>query len=266
MSALKKAGEDKMQVTGTQFLIVLPLVFLAGLVDAIGGGGGLISLPAYILSGVPVHMAIGTNKLSSGCGTTVATFRFIRRGLVNWKLAIPSMVVALGASSLGAKLSLLANEKILMTILLFVLPAAAILVMNRKFFPDTDIPAAITKKVYLVSLLSALLIGIYDGFYGPGTGSFLIIAFTAMAKLSVSQANGQAKIINWTTNVTSIVVFLLSGNVIFLLGVPAAVCNMLGGYIGAGLAMKNGARIVRPSILIVLVLMIVKIVSEHIVH
>ena len=99
-----------MQLTPLMFLIVCPMVFLAGLVDAIGGGGGLISLPAYLLAGLPVHSAIATNKLSSACGTALATGRFIRQGLVNFRLAVPSVIAAVLGSSLGARLSLAVSE------------------------------------------------------------------------------------------------------------------------------------------------------------
>ena len=107
-----------MELTLTTYLIVCPLLFLAGFIDAIGGGGGLISLPAYLLSGLPVHQAIATNKLSSACGTTLATLRFIKNGLTNLKFAIPSVISAVVGSSFGAKLSLLAEDGIMENLLL----------------------------------------------------------------------------------------------------------------------------------------------------
>ncbi len=246
------------------YLICCPLVFLAGLVDAIGGGGGLISLPAYLLAGLPAHYAIGTNKLSSCCGTTVATLRFIREGLVNWRLGIPSIAAAVIGSSLGARLSLLIPEQILVTVLLIVLPVTAFIVLNRQLFQDNGQENALyDRRVYLTAVLAALLIGFYDGLYGPGTGTFLIIAFTVCAKLGIKSANAQTKVINLTTNITSLVVFLLHGQSILVLGIPCAVCNMIGNYIGAGLMLKNGMKLVRPSILAVLVLLAVKIVSDY---
>lgn len=254
-----------MHITFLTYFICCPLVFLAGLVDAIGGGGGLISLPAYLLAGLPAHYAIGTNKLSSCCGTTVATVRFIREGLVNWKLAIPSIVAAVIGSSIGARISLLIPEQVLVTILLVVLPVTAFIVLNRHIFHDNVEEASTdSPKVYVTAILAALIIGFYDGFYGPGTGTFLIIAFTVFAKLGIKTANGQTKVINLTTNITSLVIFILHGQTVFLLGIPCAICNMIGNYIGAGLMMKNGMKIVRPSILVVLVLLAIKVVTEYI--
>ena len=110
-------------------------------------------------------------------------------------------------------------------------------------------------------MISAFLIGVYDGLYGPGTGSFLIIAFTVFAKMGLTAANAQTKVINLTTNITSLVVFLMSGQVVILLGIAAAVCNMAGNYIGAGLAMEKGSKIVRPVILVVLALLLIKILT-----
>ena len=253
-----------MEITLQTFLIVCPFLFLAGLIDAIGGGGGLISLPAYLIAGLPPHAAVATNKMSSTCGTTLATIRFIKNGLVNFKLAIPSIIAAIIGSSIGANLSLLVDESIMLYVMVAILPICAFLVLNKKLFHDngSDI-ITLNKKTYLTATISALFIGLYDGFYGPGTGTFLIIAFTIFAKLSIKTANGQAKIINLTSNITSLIIFLLNGEVILTVGLAAAACNMVGGYIGAGLVMKNGAKIVKPSIIFVLILLALKIFGVY---
>ena len=248
-----------MQLTPVSFLIVCPLLFLAGLIDAIGGGGGLISLPAYLLTGLPVHQAIATNKLSSSCGTSLSTFRFLRHGLINLKLAVPSVVAALAGSFLGAHLSLLISEEIMKYVLFAVLPIAAFFVLNRHLFKDRSEGAVFNRRTLMVCILSAFIIGAYDGFYGPGTGTFLIIAFTVFAGMSVSASNAQAKVINLTSNLSALAVFLLNGQVVFLLGLAGAVCNMAGNYVGSGLALTNGVKIVRPVIVIVLVLLFLKI-------
>ena len=244
------------------YLIVCPLLFLAGFIDAIGGGGGLISLPAYLLAGLPVHQAIATNKLSSSCGTTLATLRFIKNGLVNLKFAVPSVISAIIGSSIGARLSLLANDGLMEKLLFIVLPIAAFIVLNKNLFKDKEDGAlTLNTNTYFISIIAALIIGMYDGFYGPGTGTFLIIAFTVFGKMNVSVANAQAKVINLTTNLTSLTIFLLNGQVLFSLGIAAAICNMIGGYLGAGLVMQKGSRIVKPTILLVLFLLFLKILG-----
>ena len=253
-----------MEITYQTFLIVCPFLFLAGLIDAIGGGGGLISLPAYLIAGLPPHTAIATNKLSSTCGTTLATIRFIKNGLVNFKLAVPAVIAAIIGSSIGANLNLLVDDEIMLYLMVGILPVCAFLVLNKKLFHDGGSDEIIlNKKIYIVAALSAFVIGMYDGFYGPGTGTFLIIAFTIFAKLSIKTSNAQAKVINLTSNITSLIVFLLNGEVLLSVGLAAAACNMIGGYLGAGLVMKNGAKIVKPSIIFVLCLLALKIFGVY---
>ena len=251
-----------MTLTPQMFFIICPLLFLAGLVDAIGGGGGLISLPAYLLAGVPVHQAIATNKLSSACGTALTTVRFIKEGLVNWKIALPTIVCAMLGSSLGANLSIRVPESTMELVLLVVLPVVAFVVLNPKIFHDNaEREILLDKKLWITAVTSSFLVGMYDGFYGPGTGTFLIIAFTVFAKLDIRTANAQAKVINLTTNITSLTIFLLNGQAVILLGLAAAVCNMAGNYIGANLALTRGSKITRPVILLVLGLLFLKVLG-----
>ena len=243
------------------FLIVCPLVLLAGFVDAIGGGGGLISLPAYLLAGLPAHIAIATNKLSSACGTTLATARFARGGLISWKMALPSMAAGLLGSWCGAHLSLLADSAVLTKVLYFVLPVAAVLVLRKDVLTDRPRPRGTERRTALIAACASLILGAYDGFFGPGTGTFLILAFSLLAGMDVRSANAQSKAVNLTTNVTSLVVFLRGGQVLAALGLAAAACNMLGGWLGAGLAIKAGSRITRPVILLVLALLLLRLLG-----
>ena len=234
-----------MNLTINTFLIICPMLFLAGLVDAIGGGGGLISLPAYLLAGLPVHSAIATNKLSGSCGTTLATVKFIRRGLVNWRLAVPTVLAAMLGSFLGAKSSMAVEAQVMEKLLLLVLPCAAAIVLKSRGFRETG-ELRLDRKTWLTALVSAAVVGFYDGFYGPGTGTFLIIAFTVFAHVPLSRANALG-------------VFLTGGQVVFTLGLAGAACNMLGNFLGAELALKQGAKVTRPVILVVLALLGLKI-------
>ena len=243
-----------------KFLIVCPLLFLAGFLDAIGGGGGLISLPAYLLAGLPVHSAIATNKLSGSCGTTLATVKFIRRGLVNWRLAVPTVFTAMLGSALGAKTSMAVEEGVMENLLLLVLPCAAFIVLRSRAFREEG-ELRLNRRTWVTALVSAAVVGFYDGFYGPGTGTFLIIAFTAFAGFPLKRANAHAKVINLTANLTSLGVFLTGGQVVFALGLAGAVCNMAGNFLGAELALKQGAKLTRPVILVVLVLLALKIMG-----
>ena len=143
-----------------------------------------------------------------------------------------------------------------------ILPVVAFLVLNPRIFHDNrEAEILLNRRTLLTAILSSFAVGIYDGFYGPGTGTFLIIAFTVFARLNIRTANAQAKVINLTTNITSLTIFILNGQVVFLLGLAAAVCNMAGNYVGAGLAMTRGSRITRPVILLVLVLLFLKVLG-----
>jgi uncharacterized membrane protein YfcA len=237
------------------------MLFLAGFVDSIAGGGGLISLPAYMLAGLPIHNAIATNKLSSSCGTSLSLMRFIKHKLINFKVVIPAVIAGMFGSYFGARLSLFIKEIYLRQLLLVILPVAAFIVLNKKLFKDNGkTEVEVNTRTILVVIVSAVVIGMYDGLYGPGTGTFLIIAFTTFAKMGIGPANAHTKAINTATNLSSLVVFILSGQVIIVLGIAAAVCNMLGNYVGSGLAMKKSTRITKPIILTVLLLLLIKII------
>ena len=243
------------------FLIICPLVFVAGFVDSIGGGGGLISIPAFLMAGLPPHAAVATNKMSSAGGTALTTYHFYKNKCISLKLSLPTVVAAVVGSYLGANISIMVNEKVMKIVLLVLLPVSAFLVLNKRLFNDNGRDVVIlNKRTFAAAVLCSFFIGGYDGFYGPGTGTFLIIAFTVIAGLSMKSANGQAKVINLTTNITSLIVFFINGQVVIPIGIAACVCNMAGGYLGARVALKNGSKIVKPIIISVLLLLLLKII------
>ena len=243
------------------FLIVCPLVFLAGFVDAVAGGGGLISLPAYMIAGLPVHFAIGTNKLSSGMGTTLATARFAKNGYIAWKNALLCIVTALIGSSLGAKLALQLDDYYFKRLILVILPCTALyLTFGKPFVGEKE--SFPVRKMILFSALIAFIIGIYDGFYGPGTGTFLLLLLTGIAHMGLKEANGITKAINLTTNLTALAVYLMNGKVIFLLGLIAGIFSIAGNYLGTRCFDKGGAKFVKPLMMVVLVIFFIKTLTE----
>ena len=246
------------------FLIVCPLVFLAGFVDAIAGGGGLISLPAYMLAGLPPHVAIGTNKLSSAVGTTVATAQYVRKGFMVWRLAVPAILLSLLGADIGSNLTLLVPDSIFLVIMLIALPVIALYVFTHKSLSNPFEPE-ITQRVWIVVLSSAFFIGMYDGFYGPGTGTFLMLLLTGLARLTTRQSAGITKAINLSSNVLSLVVFLLNGTVLLPLGLTAALFSIAGNYLGARSFIKKGDAIARPAIITVISIFIVKVLYELII-
>ena len=236
-------------------------VFCASFMDAIGGGGGIISVPSYLLAGIPVHWALGTNKLSSCIGTVASTVRYVRHGCADWLLGIPSIALALVGAHLGTRLQLMVDERYLKLLLLIVLPIIAAVLLKKKSLPETR--GTMNEWARRAIVWSAsLVVGAYDGFYGPGTGTFLLLIFCCWARVDVRTASGNVKLVNLASNVGALATSLAAGKVLIPLGLVSAVFAVAGQYIGAGLALKNGSKIVRPVILVVLVLLAGKVLLE----
>ncbi len=245
-----------------EFLIVCPLAFIAGFVDSIAGGGGLISLPAFIFAGLPVHQAIGTNKLASTMGTTIATIRYAINGYMVKAFVIVGVACGLSGSWIGSNLALMASDTVLKAIMLIALPFIAFFVLKTKdldAFSKEPLPQG---KAMAITAIIALVVGVYDGFYGPGTGTFLMMLLPALAHQDVRTAAGTTKAINLSTNVAALVVFLVNGAVLLPLGLAAGAFNIIGNYIGSGKFTKAGSSIVRPIMLVVLVLFAAKLIFD----
>ena len=254
-------GSDIMNLSFKQYLIICPLVFLAGFIDAIAGGGGLISLPAYLISGLPVHNALGTNKLSSSFGSATSTLRYSQMGYIKWKDTVCCIIFAFAGSALGAKCALLISEKIFKMIMLAVIPlTAAVLVFRKNVFDEKE-PFSRLKTIIL-SCLIAFLMGIYDGIYGPGAGTFLLLLLTGLARLPLNEANGTAKAINFSTNIAALAVYIKNGVVLFPLGLLAGLFNLSGSFLGTRFFRKDGIKAVRPVIFAVLIIFFLKIIIE----
>ena len=248
----------------SQLFIICPLIFIAGLIDAIGGGGGLISLPAFLIAGFPVHVAIGTNKVSSAMGTSIAFAKFMKDGYMPFKLSVVGVICALTGSSLGARTALLIDESILRMMMLVILPVTAWYVFRSQDLlkEESSHDNNITRRTYAVCAIVGLALGFYDGFYGPGAGTFMLLMLAGAARLSVQKANGVTKAINFATNVAAIAVYFTGGKVILPLGILAGCFSIAGNYIGARFFEKGGAKIVRPVILIVLSLFFVRVIYD----
>lgn len=240
-------------------IIVCPLVFTAGFVDAVAGGGGLISLPAYMLAGLPIHIASGSNKFSASLGTVIAAGNYIKSGKVKWDIAVISAIGAIIGSSLGTTLALYIAEGVLKGIMMIVIPIVALFLATQKNLGKDTIPKKWSQKVKgVVTLLIGVAIGCYDGLIGPGTGTFLIIAFSMVLGIDLVTASGCAKITNLASNITSLMIYLMSGKVIFLVAIPATLCSMLGANLGARFAIKGGAKNIRYIMFVVIGLLFIK--------
>jgi uncharacterized membrane protein YfcA len=214
-----------------------------------------------MIAGLPVHNSIATNKLSSGMGTTVSTIRFARGGNIPWKKALPCVIMAMIGSAAGARLALLVDAELFKRLMLVIIPIAAYYVLKNKSMGAEPDPLDFKSMMIRASAV-ALVIGMYDGFYGPGTGTFLILLLSSFAKFRLGEANGVAKSINLTTNITSLAVYLMSGKVIIILGFIAGLFGIAGNYIGVSFFNDKGAKAVKPIMLVVLTIFFIRILTE----
>ncbi len=244
-------------------IIVCPLVFLAGFVDSIAGGGGLISIPAYLFAGLPIHNAYGTNKFSACIGTIVAAINYFKNGKMNIRIASFGALAALPGSYLGTLLALYLSDTALQLSLLIILPIVAIFtITHRTFGRAINVAPLSRKKTIVYSLITGLVIGAYDGFFGPGTGMFLILIFAGLMHIDLVEGSGTAKVVNLASNFASAITYIFGGKVLFAIGIPAAICAIAGNYLGSRLAIKIGASFVRPVIAIVAIALCIKIVAD----
>lgn len=251
-----------MELTWVTYLIVCPLVFLAGLIDSVAGGGGLISLPAYMAAGLSPLQAAGTNKMSACLGTVASTGRFVRDRKVDWKAGIFAALGAFPGSWLGALLQQHIPQENIRLLMIVAIPLVAIVVLRKK---DMNGRCLVSAPFYRPMAFGiGLLIGFYDGLIGPGTGTFLILLFTMTLGMEAVMASGTAKIVNLTSNVAALASYLANGadNILFALAIPAAICGMIGNYIGASLTVKKGVGFIRYMLLAVLVLLLAKMVMD----
>lgn len=240
-----------------QYVIVFLLIGFAGFIDSIAGGGGLISVPTYLALGLPTELILGTNKCVSSSGTTFAVFRYIRSGSIVWKTVIFAIIAALVGSAIGASLSSYLSRNIIFTMLLVVIPILFYL-QARHMGEKGSRPDLTPSQVAFRSTLAGFFIGGYDGIFGPGTGTFLLLAFMLFLHMSTREASANARIVNYASNVSAFIYFLSHGLIywpIALVAISGAIC---GNWLGSGLVINNADKVVVPVFRFVLTLLMVK--------
>ena len=249
-----------MTLTVNMFLIVCPLAFLAGFLDSIAGGGGMITLPAYYLAGLPPALAAGTNKMSASMGTVIATFNYARAGKISYRIGIPAVIGALVCGTLGALVLTALPPNVVRILVLCCIPIAVAFTLRK---PKQREKRAIGERtLLLLSVLVGCAMGFYDGLIGPGTGTFLILLFLQVFQLEAVEASGTAKIVNLAGNVAALFSFLFTGNVLVWLGIPAGLFTMVGAFLGSRLTIQKGSKLIRVMMLVVLGLLLVKILLD----
>lgn len=216
---------------------------VTGFIDAIAGGGGLIMVPALVFTGLPPHIVLGTNKVQSMCGTAMATYRYRRAGLFRISPNKGLIVAVFAGASAGALTIQRLDSHLLALIVPVLLLAVALYTVFSPRMDDSDSHARLGERGYFAV---AGAIGFYDGFFGPGTGQFFATTLVGLRGLGLTRATGLTKLLNVTSNLASVIVFALGGQVLWLLGMCMAAGSILGGWIGAHYATRHGARLIRP--------------------
>lgn len=236
--------------------------FVAGWVDAVVGGGGLIQLPSLLIGlpeQTPTPFILGTNKLSSVAGTLTATLTYARKVAVDLRTAIPIIAFAFGGSATGSSLARFIPKEWLTPIVLAALIGVGIYTLRKPALGLVHEQRHTGLAHYARAIAIGAVVGFYDGILGPGTGSFFVIGMVALLGYGFLQASLQAKLANLATNVASIIVFGIHGEVLWLLGGAMAVANLSGGYLGAKMAIRHGNGFVRRVFLIVIVALVIKL-------
>jgi hypothetical protein len=237
---------------GLADVAILSLVALAaGTIDAIAGGGGLLTVPAILWAGLPPHLALGTNKGQSVFGSFAALLRFSRAGLVDRDRARITFPLGLAGSLGGAALVIAVPPATLRPIVLVLLALAAVFVAVRRPGPPPLTGATPRRVRPVVAGAIAIAIGAYDGFFGPGTGTFLIVAFVGLLGDGLASASASAKVVNFASNLAAVALFASSGLVVWRLAIPMAAAQLAGGWLGAHLAVRRGDALVRRVVVLV---------------
>ena len=234
---------------------------LAGWVDAVGGGGGLIQLPALLvlLPGAAPAQVLATNKLSSVCGTAVAAATYARRLRPDPRTVVPMAAAALGGSSAGAACASLVPAALFRPLVLVLVVVVGAYTLLRPSLGETQALRFAGHRHLLAAVAVGVAIGFYDGIFGPGTGSFLTVALVALLGYAFLQAAAKARLVNLATNLGALIVFVAQGAPMYRLGLLMAACNVAGGRLGAVTAIRRGSGFVRLVLLVVLAILVVRL-------
>lgn len=238
-----------MELTSEIFILLVLVATAAGFIDAIAGGGGLLTIPALLFTGMSPVQAIATNKLQACFGSFTATRFFIKQKLVNPKQQLGGILAASIGAIFGAMAIQFFNSELLIAILPFALIVIAIYLLLTKSLNQTSNIIKLKKNTFNATFITS--VGFYDGFFGPGTGTFFTLSYCKMQAMNLIKATAHAKLMNFTTNIVSLLIFILSDQIIWQLGLAMAVGQIVGARLGAATAIKQGADFIRYMTVIV---------------
>ena len=240
---------------------LVPLLFIAGVLDGIAGGGGIIALPAYMITGMPVYSAYACNKLQSGLGTLCSCLKYAKEKFIDIKVALLAVPTTILSSFLITKLIMSISEDTIRIIIAICLPIAVVtMFLKRKVSAKKQVSHALTARTVLLTLLAGAILGAYDALFGPGGGTIAMLVFSLLLNYDLRVGNGNGKLIIVVSNITAVINYVASGHMIWHVAIPCALANMAGSYIGAALVVKKGEKLIFPAMLIVVASLIVQII------
>lgn len=243
-------------------LLVLSLCsIIAGFIDSIAGGGGLLTIPALLSVGIPPAQALATNKLQSSFGSFSASFYFLRRGYIDLKLIRNAILFTFIGSACGTLLVQQIDPSSLKQAIPFMLIGFALYFIFSPRIGDEDRQQRM--NFFLFSLLVGLVVGFYDGFFGPGTGSFLAISFVALAGFNLAKATAYSKLLNFTSNIASLIFFMLGGKILWQVDLIMGVGQFIGARLGSKMVVSKGSKIIRPLLVVMSLVMSARLLWQH---
>ncbi|MGM3175573.1 sulfite exporter TauE/SafE family protein [Dickeya lacustris] len=250
---------SKYLLAGVLLLVVAS--FVAGYIDAIAGGAGLILIPAFILTGLPPQLALGQEKLVSTIGTIAAIKNFIKNKSVIWSVVPAGLISALVGAYVGAKVILLLPAETLSLVIVVLLPIGLIAATIKGKIKNVE--QSNDKHAFLPIFLVCFTVGFYDGFFGPGTGSLFIIALTVINRFQLLQASATSKIFNFSSNIGAFVAFAIAGKMAYVIGVPMIISSLIGNHIGSLHAIKTNGEIIRKVLFISVGVMMITLLVKY---
>ncbi|WMJ79165.1 TSUP family transporter [Clostridium sp. MB40-C1] len=230
----------------TKILFLCVAAFLAAFVDSIAGGGGLISLPAFMAAGVSPHIALGTNKFCASCGSLTSVLAFIKSKKIDFDFLKYLLPFSLLGAIAGVNTVLKVDEKLLETlVLILILSVGVYSIFSKSIGKENNFKGATKLNIFL-GIILAFCLGFYDGFFGPGAGSLLIFGLIKIFGFDFVQAAGNGKLLNFVSNITSLILFAIHGQIDYLIGIPMAIFMILGAKFGTSLAINKGSKLIKP--------------------
>ncbi|GIM33835.1 sulfite exporter TauE/SafE family protein [Paraclostridium bifermentans] len=236
--------------------------FLAAFVDSIAGGGGLISMPVLLMAGLPAHLALGTNKFAGAFGCFSSAYKYSKSGKTNMELLKKLIPFTILGCLLGVKCVLSISENILNILVFLMILIVALYTYLKKDLGKEDKFENLSKENIKKGIIMAFALGFYDGFFGPGTGTFLTFAFIKIYGFDFLHASANTKILNFTSNFTALILFMFSGQILYKVAIFYAISMVLGGYIGAKVAINKGSQLIKPIFLFMAVAVAIKLLYQ----